>query len=128
MKYIKQLQSFKLSKDDYEFTGELKDARNIWGLMIPTYTSKNEDDSRFTVNISPNIIGAVIQYRDGRFECELDNNDFQSDYTEDELKQIIVDDIISSIVGERAAMKLVRQVDYIKEHDNDFTDLNKDEQ
>lgn len=101
MRSIKQLMSYKVDNEEFRFKGEIADIKDAWGLMIPTYRSKeHEEKGIFMMEVMPNVVGTVVQYNDGRYECNLNSIDFQGEYKEDELKQIIIDDIKFEILSE----------------------------
>ena len=94
MKHIKQIQAILINQDDYDVTEEYKDVKNVWILMRYIMSDARSDDySKFKLTLSPDIVGTVFRYNDGRMKCHLTNLSFQDDYGENELKEIIVADI-----------------------------------
>jgi hypothetical protein len=142
MRSINQLQSIKFNKDGYGFINEIEDVRDVWGLFIYTYEPKEKIDiSDFYMNVSIDLIGTVIHYNDGRFECNFKRTDFQAEYSEEELKEVIIKDItfemILSGVYENNVYKNLSKnlsninfyikegIDTISELDDSLTDLKK---
>jgi hypothetical protein len=142
MRNIKQLQSIKFDKEGWEFKEELKHVRDVWGLFIHTYTTKEISPSDINFNVFSDLVGTVIHYHDGSFECNLERIDFQAEYTEDELKKLIIDDIMLEEVLQGVYEKSIYEslakglqnfnscikegINTIKGHDNDYTNLKVD--
>jgi len=134
MKHIQQLQSILLNKEEYKDLVDWTEIKNIWALLVNTLESqvptKLEDGStNYNMSIKCEFVGKVIQHNDGQFDCNIDSS-FQDDYTEDELKELIIQDIedeyknkiyLDNLCEFTNAFK--KWMNYIKEYDNNLTDL-----
>jgi hypothetical protein len=135
MRSIKQLQSIKFEKEGYEFLDEIANIRDVWGLFIHTYTTKEVSPSDFNFNVFSDLVGTVIHCHDGSFECNLKRTDFQAEYTEEELKKMIINDIMldevlqgiyEKSVYENLAKGLQNYTSFVKEGINTIQECDKD--
>jgi len=97
MKHIQQLQSVLLNKNEYPDLVDWTKTKNVWVLstnILETQepTKSENGTTNFKMIIRFQFIGEVTQDKNDIFECDVETN-FQDEYTEEELKNIIIQDI-----------------------------------
>jgi hypothetical protein len=146
MKRVKEVQIILVNKEGHEDLVDWSLVKNVYGLITNTLedkglVGKENGVSTYEMSIGCNMAGYAIQYHDDSLECNI-NSSFQDEYTEYELKEMIIQDIkeeyFEQIIPENIdssdwnkkfdelSKHYKKCMNEIEKHDNDMTDLNKE--